>query len=133
VKDPLDFSRSRFWVLVGVIIPLSAGLVTWATGYLTVLSQSGGFPLPWRELIFQECGIPTCIGPWLRACHICGTTSVRYGWPSFALDTIFNTAVGYSLILALPLASKALKSLYRRQKVPDGSFMQPIERLVKTR
>jgi hypothetical protein len=132
VKDPLDFSHFRFWALVGAVIPLLAGLVTWATGYLTVLSQSRGFPMPWRELFFQSCGMPACIGPWLRSCHICGGTSVRYDLVSFALDTVFITAVGYSLVLALPLVSRALKSVYARREVPKG-VLKSVDGQVKAR
>jgi hypothetical protein len=121
VKNPLDFSRFRFWVLIGVIIPLAAGLLTWATGYLPILSLIGGFPFPWRELVFGQCAAKTpitpCRGPTLIPCYNCPVTyQVSYHWLSFAIDLIFNTAVGYSAILALPVVIRIVKRLYGRNE-----------------
>lgn len=115
MKNPLDLSPIRFWTLVCVIIPLLAGLVAWATGYLTVLSFSGGFPIRWREVFFQSCGVPAC----KEICIICGASLVSPDGFSFALDVLFETAIGYSVIMALPVAIRVLKRHFGRHEEPN--------------
>ena len=113
MKDPLTFSRFGFWALVTGVIPVIAILFTWATGYLFVSFGSGGLPLPWRELVFQSC-------PLIIACqsNICTCISrivqVNFDWLSFAIDVLFYTGVGYSMVLAYAPTGLALNRLAAR-------------------
>ncbi|OLD55847.1 hypothetical protein AUI46_03380 [archaeon 13_1_40CM_2_52_13] len=86
-------------ILVVVIIPLLAVFVPWATGYLSIAHGLGGFPAPWRELVFQIC-------PLGIACPLSGCTcnagkivQVNIDWLSLGVDILFYTAIGYSIVL----------------------------------
>jgi len=91
-------------ILVVVIIPLLAVFVTWATGYLSIAYGLGGFPAPWRELVFQIC-------PLGRLCPLSGCTcdtskivQVNIDWLSLGVDILFYTGIGYSMILVFSRA-----------------------------
>jgi len=100
MKNPLSWSPLSFWLLVAVIIPVLAVLVTFATGYLIISSGIGGFPVPWAGLVFQPC--PLLIACTSRGCPICDSSKiiqVNYDWLSFGVDILFYTAIGYSVVL----------------------------------
>jgi hypothetical protein len=100
VKNPLSWSLFRFWLLVVVIIPVLAVLVTWTAGYLYIAYGFGGFPVPWRGLVFQSCPLIACP---LTGCT-CDTSKivqVNIDWLSLGVDILFYTAIGYSIVLVL--------------------------------
>ncbi len=112
MKDPLTLGSGRFWGLVGVIVPLLALLATLATGYL-VSSGSGGFPIPWREVLF-EASMGGCPVVGLTSCRIIGVIQVSYDWLSFVIDVLFYIGVGYSIVLSYAPTGLVLKKLVGR-------------------
>ncbi|TMI13441.1 hypothetical protein E6H35_07205 [Candidatus Bathyarchaeota archaeon] len=120
MKDPLTFSRFRFWALVGVIVPLLSCLVTWAIGFLLVSSGSGGFPIPWRELVFRPLfAICPTIGE--TACRLYGIRIAQVDWLSFVIDVLFYVGVGYSILLAYARTGVLLEKLMGRSGMADGA------------
>ncbi len=71
-------------VILSVIVPVVAVLITWLTQY-----ELDGFPFQWRTL-----GL---------ACLALGCPPPvdQYDWTAFALDALFYTAIGYSLVWIL--------------------------------
>ncbi len=103
MKNPLVWDPFRFWVLVAVIIPLLAVLVTWTTGYLYISYGLGGFPAPWARFVYQMCPLIVCpVGPLSRCllCDVSKIVGVNIDWLPLSVDILFYTGIGYSMILA---------------------------------
>ena len=107
MKDPLSWSPFRFWPLVVVIIPVLAVLVSWTTGYLYFAYGGGGFPAPWRELVFSYSPAYTCPTILEVACIFNRIVQVNIDWVSLGVDILFYTAIGYSLVIVLSWARPA--------------------------
>jgi hypothetical protein len=71
-------------VILFVIVPVVAVLITWLTQY-----EQGGLPFQWKTL-----GV-ACLALG------CPPPTDQYDWTAFALDALFYAAIGYSLLWIL--------------------------------